>query len=127
MRERLPLNVVRRIGVAVLLCGAVSGCGFLFSHGPPPGHESLSTIHCTESKTGSRLDILWGAASVVGAALGASQGDRVALRLTIGGVWAGVYGASAASGFRKANRCAEARRQLEERRMRGNSQRTPNF
>ena len=125
MRQSMPVTVIRGIGVAVLLCGAASGCGFLFSHGPPPGHESLSTIQCTESKTGPVLDILWGAASVVGAALGASQGDRVGLRLTIGAAWGGVYGVSAASGFRKANRCVEARRLLEERRARGIGQRTP--
>lgn len=127
MRQTMPLTVVRRIGVTVLLCGVVSGCGFLFSHGPPPGHEGLSSIQCTESKTGPVLDILWGAASAVGAALGASQeGDKVGLRLTIGAAWAGVYGVSAASGFRKANRCLEARRQLEERRARGIGRRTPN-
>ena len=127
MRHTMPPTLVRRIGVAGLLCGAVSGCGFLFSHGPPPGHEGLSSFECTESKTGPVLDILWGAASAVGATLGASrEGDKVTLRLSIGAAWAGVYGLSAASGFRKANRCLEARRQLEERQARGIGQRTPN-
>ena len=100
------------------LLTAASGCGFLFTHGPPTGHEQLEYIPCTESDAGPILDIVWGGLNVLGALVIASSPDEyenpdVAVASGLG--WGVLSSFSAASGFKKASACKGARQALAQR------------
>src|SRR6059036_1381540 len=56
-----------RLFLCLPLLAAASGCGWIFTHGPPTGHEQLEYIPCTESDAGPILDLVWGGLNVLGA------------------------------------------------------------
>ena len=60
-------------GLAGFLVASTTACGFIFSHGPPDGHEQMSSFSCTEGNAGPILDIVWGGLNVIGAL--AAAGD----------------------------------------------------
>ena len=108
--------------VRLLLClpllTAASGCGFLFVHGPPTGHEQLEYIPCTESDAGPILDIVWGGLNVLGAIVIASSPDEYDnpdLAVASGVAWGVISTASATSGFKKVSACKNARQALAQR------------
>ena len=107
---------------AFILClpllTAASGCGFLFTHGPPTGHEQLEYISCTESDAGPILDLVWGGLNVLGAIAIASSPDEYdhpGLAVASGIGWGVLSGFSAASGFKKSSSCKAARQALAQR------------
>jgi len=100
------------------LLTAASGCGFLFTHGPPTGHEQLEYIPCTESDAGPILDIVWGGLNVIGALVIASSPDEYDnpdAAVAGGFGWGVLSGFSAASGFKKVSACKGARQALAQR------------
>lgn len=113
---------MRAVTARLLLClpllTAASGCGFLFVHGPPTGHEQLEYIPCTESDAGPILDIVWGGLNVLGALVIASSPDEYEnpeLATASGLGWGVVSSFSAASGFKKVSACKNARQALAQR------------
>ena len=107
-----------RLLLCLPLLTAASGCGFLFVHGPPTGHEQLEYIPCTESDAGPVLDLVWGGLNVLGAVTIASSPDEypdAGLSTAMGLSWGVVSGISAASGFKKASACKRARQALAQR------------
>ena len=100
----------------VLIPVTTGGCGFVFTHGPPQGHEQMTQFTCTEGNTGPVLDVVWGALNLVGSiALATDQSytqDEANQIIAGGVVWAGLYGAAAAVGFGKTKKCNAARQQL---------------
>ena len=107
-----------RLLLCVPLLTAASGCGWIFTHGPPTGHEQLEYIPCTESDAGPILDIVWGGLNVLGALVIASSPDEyenpeVATASGLG--WGVISAFSAASGFKKASACRNARQALAQR------------
>lgn len=103
------------LGLSSLL---VTGCGFVFSKGPPTGHEQMESFTCNESDAPPILDIVWGGLNVLGAAVAASDPrsyenpDQIVL---VGLGWGVVSGFAAASGFSKSKQCRRALQQLAER------------
>lgn len=109
-------------GARFLLClpllTAASGCGFIFTHGPPTGHEQLEYIPCTESDAGPILDLVWGGLNVVGAAIIAADPDaydNAGVSIASGFGWGVLSSFAAASGFKKASACRSARQALAQR------------
>ena len=105
-------------GCLALCALSVSGCGFIFSHGPPAGHENLQYFSCTESNTGPILDIVWGALNVIGALTVAgdrSSYDNPDQTIAIGLAWGVVSVPAAAVGFNKSKKCRAAKQQLAAR------------
>jgi hypothetical protein len=109
-------------GVCVVLLPTIMGaCGFVFTHGPPKGHEQLDSFSCTESNLGPFIDIMWASTNIIGALVVASDREAYnnrslfnnanrAIKTSV--VWAMFSGAAAATGFRKTKRCRDARRAL---------------
>jgi hypothetical protein len=100
------------------LLTAASGCGFIFTHGPPTGHEQLEYIPCTENDAGPILDIVWGGLNVAGAVIIASDPDaydNAGVSVASGLGWGVLSSFSAASGFKKVSACKGARQALAQR------------
>ncbi len=107
-----------RLLLCLPLLTAASGCGFIFTHGPPTGHEQLEYIPCTESDAGPILDLVWGGLNVLGAiviASSPSEYENPGLATASGLGWGVLSGFSAASGFKKASACQTARQALAQR------------
>ena len=107
-----------RLVLCLPLLTAASGCGFIFTKGPPPGHEQLEYIPCTESDAGPILDLVWGGLNVVGAVVIASSPDQYEnpdFAIASGLGWGVLSGFSAASGFKKVSACKGARQALAQR------------
>ena len=109
-----------------LTCFALAtstGCGFIFSKGPPPGHEQMDYFTCTETNTGPILDIVWGGLNLLGALSIASDPDTyeetygvdASTGIVIGLAWTGVSTVSAATGFSRSKKCRDAKLQLAQR------------
>ncbi len=106
----------------LILLGLLSllqtGCGFVFSKGPPAGHEQMLAFSCTESDAGPILDIIWGGLNVLGALTVASDPssyDNPGQVEVVGVAWGVFSSFSAASGFNKSKQCRRALQQLAER------------
>ena len=109
---------VARFLLCLPLLIAASGCGFIFTHGPPTGHEQLEYIPCTESDAGPVLDLVWGGLNVLGALVIASEPDAYEdpeASVAIGLGWGVVSAFSASSGFKKSSACQRARQALAQR------------
>lgn len=113
---------MRAVPAGLLLClpllTAASGCGFLFVHAPPTGHEQLEYIPCTESDAGPILDLVWGGLNVLGAIVIASSPEDYENpdAATVSGLaWGVVSAFSATSGFKKVSACKNARHALAQR------------
>ena len=93
---------------------SAGGCSWIFLNGPPVGHEERDFFYCTESKTAPVIDAIIGgytllkASTIYGYALIDPQVNRF--------IWAGLFGASAYTGFGRVKRCQSA--QLEAARRR---------
>jgi hypothetical protein len=101
-----------------LLALLQAGCGFVFTKGPPTGHEQMLAFSCTESDAGPILDIVWAGLNVLGALTVASDPSSYEdpTAIEVSGVAWGVFSSfSAASGFKKAKQCRAALQQLAER------------
>jgi hypothetical protein len=103
---------------AVLLACLVLGgsaCGWLFSHGPPQGHERMNYFSCTESNVGPILDVTWAGLNLVGGIIGyASQGSN-SISGPIGLAEFSIWFLSGSDGFRKSRQCRAAKQQLADR------------
>jgi Bacterial Ig-like domain (group 2) len=101
-----------------LLCALLTGCGFVFTKGPPTGHEQMLAFSCTESNAGPILDIVWGSLNVLGAAAAAADPesyDNSGQIVAVGLAWGVFSGFSAASGYKKTKECRSALQQLATR------------
>jgi len=117
-----PTSIVA-VGVFSLTSGA---CGYLFSHGPPQGHEQMQHFSCTESNAGPIIDVIWAGLNVVSAVSVASdpdsyewQGYDPNLLLASSLIWAVVSGSAAPVGFNKSKKCRAAKLQLAQRQAQG--------
>ena len=113
-RNRLKLLAIG----SALLPVVTGGCGFLFSHAPPEGHEQMDYFTCTEGDAGPIIDIVWAGLNVAGAAVIASDPDTYANAdaAIVGGIsWGVISGAAAVVGFNKSKKCRAAKRALAER------------
>ena len=118
MKRRSPLSHASTVACTVLLPLSASACGFIFSHGPPEGHENMTYFSCTESNAGPILDIIWGALNVLGAisvASDPSSYDSPDQTIAVGLAWGAVSAPAAAVGFNKSRRCRDAKQQLAAR------------
>lgn len=107
-----------RLLLCLPLLTAASGCGFIFTHGPPTGHEQLEYIPCTESDAGPVIDLVWGGLNVIGAVIIAADPEtypNAGVSVASGFGWGVLSGFSASSGFKKANACKAARQALAQR------------
>jgi uncharacterized protein YjdB len=99
-----------------------AGCGVLFTHGPPAGHEKLTTFRCTKIVAAPVLDVLLASVSVALSIKSAenqpSYDPHSNEILAVALLRASVLGVSAAVGFDKVSKCVAARRQLAERKAR---------
>ena len=108
--------------LAGCLVASTTACGFIFSHGPPEGHEQMSSFNCTEGNAGPIIDIVWGGLNVLGALAAASDpsayenSDQI---VVVGLSWGVVSGTAAAVGFNKSKKCRVAKKQLAERQAQG--------
>jgi hypothetical protein len=101
-----------------LLSLCVAGCGFLFSKGPPTGHEQMESFSCVESNAGPTLDIVWASLNVLGALTAASDPasyDNSGQIVAVGLGWGVLSSFAAASGFNKSKHCRQALQQLAAR------------
>jgi hypothetical protein len=100
------------LGLSSLL---FAGCGVLFTHGPPTGHEQMDSFRCTQHDAGSVLDAFGGGAAVLVAASAAANPDwhdNAGRIVAVGLAWGVVSAFSAANGLKKVKRCQAAHRQL---------------
>jgi hypothetical protein len=105
-------------GTLITLLLALTGCGFIFSHAPPPGHEQMTGFTCSTDNTPATLDILWGGLNVVGAVIAAAEPESVQdpdQVIAVGLGWGVLSTASAISGFSKTKECRSALAQLSQR------------
>ena len=115
MRSSLFLPLVM---LGLIASTGTVGCGFVFTHGPPQGHEQMDYFTCTESNTGPILDIVWGVGNVVGGIIAKSNPDdydNSDLTLAAGLAWGAISGTSAAVGFNKTSKCRDAKQALAQR------------
>src|SRR5438093_3069983 len=106
-----------RLFLCLPLLAAASGCGWIFTHGPPTGHEQLEYIPCTESDAGPILDLIWGGLNVlsaISAAADRSAYDYPDATIVSGLAWRVVPGFPAASGLKNVSRCKTARQPLSQ-------------
>ena len=106
MKRRLSAVLV----VGFLALGA-SACGFVFSKGPPTGHEQMEAFTCTESDAAPILDLVWAGLNVLGAVAAASDPDAYVNPdqiVAVGLGWGVLSSFSAASGFSKSKQCRRA-------------------
>ncbi len=108
----------------VALMSALPGCSFLFVDGPPPDHAEREHFTCTTSRLGPIVDTVFAvtygaqAAGVVatrGSNSSSSNESTLTLALFVLG-FAGLFGASAYSGYVDTSDCGEAMDALEARR-----------
>jgi hypothetical protein len=120
--------------MVTILLASSTGCGFIFTNGPPAGHEQMVGFSCTESNTGPVLDAVWASINLAGALVAASQseadyydygytrGSVIAVGLT----WAALSGSAAAVGFGKTSKCRSAKQAMFARLQQANAaQSTP--
>lgn len=121
MEDMKPKRLVSWLSaVAVVGCLSlpVAGCGFVFSKGPPTGHEQMDSFTCNESNAGPILDIVWASLNVLGAGAAASDPssyDNPDQIVFVGVAWGVFSSFSAATGFNKSKRCRRALQLLAER------------
>jgi hypothetical protein len=119
MHRRRSSRVARLPLFAIL---ATCGCGFLFSKGPPPGHENMSAFYCTESDVGPVLDFVWAGLNVLGALAIAADPDAYSeagydpeATVAIGLAWGVVSTSAGVVGLGRSKRCREAKLALARR------------
>jgi hypothetical protein len=99
------------------LC-SMTGCSFLFVHGPPPDHQRLPFFDCSSSNVLPVLDALYaGAVAIDAVAAGADRGVLSTTSSSKADVFllageAAVMRASAIYGFRKTSDCRQAQAEM---------------
>ncbi len=119
--ERRVIRLTTAAGL-LLLPISICACGFIFSHGPPDGHERMDYFSCTESNAGPIIDAIWGGLNVLGALVIAGDPaayDNPDATIASGLVWGVVSGSAAAVGFNKSKKCRVAKQQLAQRQAQG--------
>ena len=111
-RENLTRRRGALLGVLLPLSLLSSGCSFLVVHGPPTGHEAMSTFSCTESRGAPIIDIALGAFWVW--FFHADGSNDPLLPVT--------HGISAAYGFKKVSDCRRAQSAAARRAVAARSQ-----
>lgn len=56
-----------KVTLLVFLLFGSSGCGYLFTHAPPPDYRELQDFSCTESNGGPIIDAIWAGLNLAGA------------------------------------------------------------
>ena len=119
-----PALTRRRAALPLLFVVGVShACGFMFSKGPPVGHEQMNYFSCTETDVGPVLDIVWGGLNLLGAIMIASDPDAyeetygtdASSAIVLGFAWGGVSTIAAVTGFNRSEQCRDAKLQLAQR------------
>ena len=117
-QRELPLYTA----CVTLAAFALSGCGFIFTHGPPAQHAQLDYFSCTETNAGPIIDAIMAGLYGLGTIAIAADPDEYELTdsettsAIIGGVfWTGLLTGGAVVGFNKTSRCREAKAQLATR------------
>ena len=101
-----------------------TGCGFVFSHAPPEGHEQMDFFTCTESNAGPIIDVIWASLNALGGLAAAGDPDAYAEGTAVIGLsWAIFSSAAAAVGFNKSKKCKAAKRALAARQTQGRVER----
>ena len=119
MKPKRSISHVSAVVCLLLLSVSASGCGFIFSHGPPEGHARMEDFSCTESNAGPIIDVIWLGFFGLTIATGDLSGYDAARVIVTSSVVAAVWGSAAAVGFNKSKRCRAAKRQLAERQAQG--------
>lgn len=109
------------IGLIGSLSLTQAACGFLFSHGPPTGHEQMDYFSCTEGNAGPIIDVIWASLNVLTALTIAVDPDsdfyygdpNAAIASSL--LWTVFSSAAAGVGFNKSKRCRAAKRQWADR------------
>jgi len=100
----------------------LSGCGLVFTHGPPDGHKHMVDFKCTESNVGPMVDVAVAAVEIVAGFVIGSDPEAYGYPEKAGGnikatgvVEALFFAVSAAVGFDKVTRCRAAVEELTAR------------
>ncbi len=109
---------LRAVASLVFVLAAGNACSFLFSQGPPVGHEKMDSFTCTETDAYWGLDVAWALLNITGALI--ISADRYSYEnanaaIWGGFAWAGVSTASAITGFNRTKKCRAAKAQLTQR------------
>ncbi len=122
MKGSNPVSRQLSVALIALLPVSVGGCGLMFVHGPPAGHQQMESFNCTQGNAGPIVDVTAAGLGGVLALWAASQAHAdsyyyyVSDDLAITGVAVAVlYGSSAVVGFLKTKKCRLATQQLAER------------
>jgi len=119
-RVRSRLAIFALLG---LFAAAASGCGWFFTHGPPAGHQSMSSFSCTESPAGPVLDGIGFVWFTINGQINAQHGYVAATAIDAGLTVALVW--SAFDGAMKVRNCRAAQAQLAARLAAGAQQGAP--
>jgi hypothetical protein len=112
----------RFFGAGSLGCvlAMTQGCGLVLTHSPPVGHEQMYYFDCTESRTGSILDLA--VAGLHGVAAVSATTDRhsdpyvdSSAEIAMNAVAFALFATSGYVGLKRTSRCREARRLLADR------------
>jgi hypothetical protein len=112
MRPAMVMNRLRALLVLLPVALGAPACGFIFTHAPPQGYETMTEFSCTESNAGPIVDVVWASLNVLGALAAASEPDTYdnsSEIVAVGLTWGLVSGAAAIVGFGKTKRCREAK------------------
>jgi uncharacterized protein YjdB len=114
----------RAVPLVVCLSLTLSGCGLLFMHGPPPGHEHLTAFSCTTNTTAAVADFVGATLSVVNAVALTQEltddsyyveEDDLGIRLGASIAWSAFLATSGFIGLERASKCRDAQRALATR------------
>ena len=112
MRRRIPWGYAFLVYITVFM----SGCGFLFVHGPPADHaQRMERFSCTESNVGPILDGIWGSLNAIALVRYATdeswrfENDLETAHAVIFGGWVIFSGSASIVGFNKTKSCKQAR------------------
>jgi hypothetical protein len=97
------------------VCLLMGGCSFLFSQGPPDGHEKLRHFDCVSSEAAPAADLVGAALLGISTAAMADTPDVSTATPVSFGVWAALHAVSAVYGFATASKCDSAKQQLAAR------------
>jgi hypothetical protein len=113
-----------------------AGCSYLAAYGPPPDYREVHPFDCT-GYTLPVLDTIWAGLNALGAAIAATASDDEWQKTYGGGsrsatimsglLWVGISGTSAAYGYSKAEACANARDEVEDREYLRSLRRSPRY
>lgn len=106
------MSPMARLACALLVALTwLSGCSFLFVHGPPANHERLPYFDCSSSNVLPVLDAVMAGVAVadsIGAASGSQEFRSPKSEAIAFAGEAVLVGASAVYGFRKTSECRHA-------------------